>query len=195
MLRHSGGRGLVWHPGRLFQLLDNAWWNLVFREVAAPDVEAITIIYSQLRQHDQRLVDVGRLLRQLQDLEAVPRHSPLQFLGHFAVLEALLTHPPKPTDPYDSITRQVKKKLALLDHRSQPSIDYSSFAEQNRETIWAKMYAYRSTLAHGGGPTFDGELQVLGNHDNALRLVKQAAKAVIRQALKEPHLLADLRNC
>jgi hypothetical protein len=116
-------------------------------------------------------------------------------LGHFAVLEALLTHPPKPTDPYDSITRQVKKKLALLDHRSQPGIDYSSFAEANRETVWAKMYAYRSTLAHGGAPTFDGDLQVLGSHDNALKLVKQTAKALIRQALIEPQLLADLRDC
>jgi hypothetical protein len=116
-------------------------------------------------------------------------------LGHFAVLEALLTHPPKPTDPYDSITRQVKKKLALLDRRSQPGIDYSSFAEANRETVWAKMYAYRSTLAHGGAPTFDGDLQVLESHDNALKLVKQTAKMVIRQALIEPQLLADLRDC
>jgi hypothetical protein len=195
VLRHFGGRGLMWHAGRLFQLLDNAWWNLAFLEIAAPDVETIIMIHSQLQQHDQRLVDVSRLLRQLQDLEAVPRHSPLQFLGHFAVLEALLTHPPKPTDPYDSITRQVKKKLALLDHRSEASIDYSSFGEANRETVWAKMYAYRSTLAHGSAPTFDGDLQLLGSHAKALELVKQTTRAVIRQALIEPQLLSDLRDC
>jgi hypothetical protein len=40
------------------------------------------------------------------------------------------------------------------------------------------MYAYRSTLAHGGAPSFDGDLQVLGSHDNALKLVKQTAKAL-----------------
>jgi hypothetical protein len=57
------------------------------------------------------------------------------------------------------------------------------------------MYAYRSTLAHGGAPSFDGDLQVLGSNDNALKLVKQTAKALIRQALIEPQLLADLRGC
>jgi hypothetical protein len=141
------------------------------------------------------LVDVKRFTRQLQDLEALPPSSPLRFLGYFAVLEALLTHLPKPTDPYDSITRQIKKKVSLLDHRWQPTIDYSSFAGADPERIWTKMYAYRSSLAHGGAPTFDGELQILESHDNALKLVKQTVKAIIRQALIEPELLADLRDC
>jgi hypothetical protein len=192
---HLGGRGLIWNPARLFQLLDRAWWNLAFVEVAAPDVEAVAVIHAKIQQHDHRLVDVKRLLNQLQDLEAVPSRSPLQFLGHFAILESLLTHPPKPTDPYDSITRQVKRKVTLIDHRCQPRIDYSSFAGTNAETVWTKMYAYRSSLAHGGAPAFDGEFQTLGSPDNALRLVKQTSKAVIRQALIEPQLLADLRDC
>lgn len=188
-------RALMFHPGRLFQWLDNATWNLPFFDVTASDVEAIRTIHQQLREHDHRLVDVKRLARQLQDLEAVPSHSPLRFLGLFAVLESLLTHPPKPTDPYDSITRQIKKKVALVDHRCQPHLDYSAFGDSDPEKIWTKMYIYRSALAHGGAPTFDGELQMLGNHANALRLVKQAAKAVIRQALIEPQLLADLKDC
>jgi hypothetical protein len=38
-------------------------------------------------------------------------------------------------------------------------------------------------------------LQVLGSHDNVLKLVKQATKAVVRQVLIEPQLLANLRDC
>jgi hypothetical protein len=81
VLRHFGGRGLMWHAGRLFQLLDNAWWNLVFLEVTASDAEAISIVHSQFQQHDQRLVDVGRLVRQLLDLSGTP-------LFAFAILGA-----------------------------------------------------------------------------------------------------------
>lgn len=195
VLNYAGNRGLILHSGRLFQLLDNAMWNLTFSDVALSDIAAIRAIHGQLRQHDHRLVDVRRLARQLQDLESVPFHSPLRFLGYFAVLESLLTHPPKPTDPYDSITRQIKKKLTLVDHRCQPPLNYSAFAGAAAEIVWTKMYAYRSSLAHGGSPNFDRYFRVLGSHTNALRLVKEAVKAVIRQALVEPQLLADLKDC
>jgi hypothetical protein len=195
ILRSPGQHGLIMHAGRLFQMLDRALWTIVFFDVCASDVEAIRSIHCQLLQHDARLVDVRRLVRHLQDLGAVPSYSPLQFLGYFAVLEALLTHLPKPTDPYDSITRQIKRKVALLDHRCQPHIDYGAFGGANVETIWSRMYEYRSGLAHGGAPTFDHELQVLGSHDKALQLVKQTVKSVIRQALIEPQLVADLKDC
>jgi len=111
------------------------------------------------------------------------------------VLEALLVHPPNPTDPYDSITRQVKKKVALLDHRCKRGIDYTLFGGAQPETIWTKMYAYRSNLAHGGVPTFDGELRILENQSNALALIKQTVKTILRQAPLEPQLVADLRDC
>jgi hypothetical protein len=189
------GHGLVMHQGRLFQILDRALWTLTFSDISEPDIEAIRKIHDQLRQHDHRLVDVRRLASQLQELESVPSYSALRFLGYFAVLEALLTHPPKPTDPYDSITRQIKKKVALVDHRCQPHIDYGAFAEASKEKIWSKMYEYRSSLAHGGAPAFDGDLKLLGKPENALKLVKETVKAVIRQALIEPQLLADLKDC
>jgi len=57
------------------------------------------------------------------------------------------------------------------------------------------MYDYRSSLAHGKPKSVDGKLESFGNHGNALQLVKQTVKAVARQALIEPQLLADLRNC
>jgi len=116
-------------------------------------------------------------------------------LGYFAVLESLLTHAPNPTDPYDSITRQIKKKLAVLDNRWSIKIDYGPFGGVPAEKIWTKMYAYRSRIAHGGVPDFVGDLKLLVSDDRVLKPIKETAKSVIRQALVEPQLLFDLREC
>ena len=191
-----GGHGLAWHPGRLFYLLQEArWGHLTFVEVSAADIEKIVSIHAQLQSHDHLLIDVKRLVRQLRDLDGLPTQSSSRFLGYFAILEAVLTHSPNPTDPYDSITRQIKKKLELLNHRFDPHIDYSRFGNAAADTIWGKMYSCRSSLAHGGEPDFGRELSLLGDQANALKLVKEAVKKVIRQALIEPQLLADLRDC
>src|SRR4051812_5497394 len=79
------------------------------------------------------------------------------------MLEALLTHPPDPADPYQSITRQIKKKLALVGRRCRPCTNYAAFNKSEIETIWTKMYEYRSCLAHGSTPDFKRKLNVLGN--------------------------------
>ncbi len=128
-------------------------------------------------------------------LKQLPHGSPLRVVGYFGILESLLTHPPKPTDPYDSITRQVKKKLALLDRRFVRAIDYNGFGEVNPEKVWTKMYAYRSVVAHGGMPDFTGELAALKSPKQALKLLKETTKALIRHTLSEPQLIVDLREC
>ena len=200
VLREPGGRlgtfGLILHPDQLFHVVGAGQWDQTFFvDVTAADVIAISAIHDQLRQHDNSLINVNRLATQLRQLKALPHGTPLRFLGYFAILESVLTHAPKPNDPYDSITRQVKKKLLLLDHRWQPTIDYSPFRGTDPERLWAKMYDYRSRLAHGDEPTFTGDLAVLGKHAKALKLIKETAKAVIRQALIEPQLMVDLREC
>lgn len=194
---NPGKYGYMMHSGRLFQMLDGPILNFPFSEVSASDIADIRTLHNQLVRHDHSVVDVRRFVHQLYQLEAVPTSSPLRFLGYFATLEELLTHLPKPTDPYESMTRQIKKKVMLVDHRCNPRIDYSAFAETGAkvETIWTKMYDYRSCLAHGSTPDFGKELRLLGNHDRALSLIKETVKAVLRQALIEPRLIADLKDC
>jgi hypothetical protein len=111
------------------------------------------------------------------------------------MLEALLTHQPKPSDPYESITRQIKKKVALLDNRWSPRIDYRRFGGVDPDKVWEKMYSYRSALAHGAKPNFTGDLQLLRNPDQALSLVKETVKSIARFALVDPRLLEDLKEC
>lgn len=192
----QASRGVGWHPGRLFHVLQFASVDdTFFLDISMAEIIEVCTLRSQLQKHDNRLVDIKRLAAQLKDLKALPHHSPLRFLGYFGILESLLTHAPKPSDPYDSITRQVKRKVALLDNRWTRRIDYAAFGGGSQDMIWSKMYAYRSQIAHGGGLDLTGEMKVLGSHQVALRLIKETAKAVIRQALSEPQLLVDLREC
>jgi hypothetical protein len=86
-------------------------------------------------------------------------------------------------------------KLALLNNRWPRKINYAPFGHTAADTIWTKMYDYRSRVAHGGTPEITGKLAVLNSHDTALALIKDTVKAVIRQALSEPQLLLDLRDC
>lgn len=195
-IRIKEAEGRTWDPLRLSQILDDAMHGfLPFVDVSRNDVEEIRKIHSQLIHHDNSQLNLQALAGQIGQLKGFPRTSPLRFLGYFALLESLLTHIPKPSDPYDSITRQVKKKLALLNRRFPRSIDYAPFGGAEADTVWAKMYAYRSQLAHGGNPQFNGEFQALLNYETALALIKETVKAVTRQALTEPQLILDLREC
>jgi hypothetical protein len=106
-----------------------------------------------------------------------------------------LTHAPNPDDRYDSITRQIKQKLALLNKRWNPPLDYSAFPALSHHKVWSKMYEYRSAIAHGSTPNFVGELSALGKAEDANLLISEAVKKTIYQALKEPQLLADLQDC
>ena len=192
----SPHNAISWTPGRLFHVLEDAQGNAAFfKRVTVADLDTITEIHTRLAADGEHLVKVGRLVQQISDLKALRHESPLRFLGYFTILESLLTHSPKPTDPYESLARQVKKKVALLNHRWANPLDYAPFGKTSPDMIWTKMYLYRSMLAHGAEPSFTSDLQVLGNHACALRLIKETVKLTIRQALEEPQLLVDLREC
>jgi len=186
---------VVQAPGRYQQAFAariTPGWFLQITEENANEIAAICV---QIQQAAGAPIDSKGVARRVGDLKNLSSRSPFRFLGYFAILESVLTHVPKPTDPYDSITRQIKGKLALLDNRWSPKIDYSPFSGAAAETVWTKMYAYRSVLAHGGTPDFKRELALLRDHAQAYRLIKETVKAVVRQTLIEPQLLSDLREC
>jgi Apea-like HEPN len=186
----------AYHAGRLYEMLDpNAYTIPEMMEITQSQIEEVASIFRRIQECGHKSLDVRRTASQIQDLDALPTRSNIKFLGYFAILESLLVHEPKGTDPYESITRQVKQKLALLDNRWDPRMDFSIFGEVSAETIWGKMYDYRSSLAHGNEPDFNKNLKILKDRRSALALLRFAVKAIARQALLEPQLVADLRNC
>lgn len=188
------GTGMVHDPRRLLQVLQDAPHDSFFKPVSTNDLSSIGGICSKLDLHDGSSIDLKRHAWEVGQLKALPYGSPLRFLGYFAILESLLTHSPTPGDSYDSITRQVKKKIALLNNRWPDRIDYTAFGAPG-DKVWSKMYEYRSLIAHGNTPKIEGKLQLLGNHERALQLVKETVKSTIRYALEGPQLLVDLREC
>ncbi len=126
------------------------------------------------------------------------RHdSPLRYLGYFAIIESILTHAPKSTDPYDSITRQVYTKMALLNRRFAVSLPYKAhFGGVSPKKVWQSLYAYRSAIAHGSSPDFNStQRKIIGNKDAALDFVRVATLSLVRQVLYEPAFIKDLRDC
>lgn len=148
----------VYRPPQLFQSLSalrNAHDSKdgISKTISKADGEHISDIYARIKSHDHSVLDLHSPFRQLLELKDLPHFSPLQILGYFAILESILTHQPAPEDRYDSITRQITRKLALLNKRWQPSLNYSDFGSATHEKIWSKMYAYRSAIAHGASET------------------------------------------
>ncbi len=151
-------------------------------------------LFQRMARHDQATLDLSGVLELLLELKDLPRFSPLQILGYFAILESVLTHQPGPDDRYESITRQITQKLALLNRRWQPVLNYGPFGGASHEKIWTKMYSYRSAIAHGRRPDFKSQLAVLQNVDVANELIRAAVKMAIRQAYIEPQLVGDLHS-
>ena len=189
----------LYHAPSLFQSISALNFASTNREklmqsVGKAEGAQIQEIFVRMAQHDNTLLDLSRVVALLMQLKDLPRFSPLQILGYFAVLESVLAHQPKADDRYETITRQITQKLALLNKRWIPALDYSLFGEASHKKLWQEMYAYRSSIAHGRQPDFKSELQVLKSADAANTLIKDAVGKVVRQAYAEPQLLADLYN-
>jgi hypothetical protein len=204
--RCGGKSSTGYWPDNVFQILqemtaqlwDESCHDSVLVSPGTADLDFLRLLAEQLAAHDDAVLNLRSRLIQMLHLKGLPHRSPLRFLGYFALLESLLTHVPKPSDPYDSITRQVANKLALLNNRMQHKIDCTPFGGVSFEKLWKKMYSYRSLIAHGepAAPVpLCGEMAVLKDHPTALRLLKDTVKGVLRQCLVEPQLVADLRSC
>jgi hypothetical protein len=189
----------LYRPPRVFQSLSALADVVNSQQSVGSFTEAegqqSTEVYESLRAHNHGIFDLRKVIKLLMELKDLPSFSPLQILGYFAILETILTHQPQPEDRYDSITRQIVQKLALLNRRWQPALDYTSFGSTPHHTIWSKMYSYRSAIAHGATPDFKSQLSVLGTANQANVLIRDVVTKTIRQVLIEPQLLADLHNC
>lgn len=111
-----------------------------------------------------------------------------------AILESLITHQPNPDDLEDSLTRQVTRKMVLLNSRFKHRLEYTECGGATEERIWKKLYMVRSLVVHGVLPDFSkSELRFLGNLEIVGRLVQAATARVMRYALEEPVHMAEVR--
>lgn len=171
---------------------------------APPTVDLTTVHLEQVRRltgmiegHDHGVLPLDNALSDFRYLGAFDPDGRMSFLGHFTVIESLLTHNPNPGDPYESLGRQINRKMALVNNRPEGKLPFERFfsAPYNTKTIWSRLYTYRSLVAHGAPTDFSkGDLRLLVDAKTALAFIRQAARALIRFGLHEPELLRDLKE-
>ncbi len=170
--------------------------DALFVHLSEAHIDELAAIHSRFLRHDESVVPIRDAIAAYRILNGL-RHQSLRLLGYFSVLESLLTHQPAKGDPYDAITRQVKQKLLLLQPRfSHPLTLPDCGPGAKPGAIWSRAYALRSIIAHGGKPDFRGsDLRPLQNLLTAIELIAGVTWRVMRAALEEPRLLADLKAC
>ncbi len=166
-----------------------------YLEITDKDASLIRRTYEMLSKHDDKIFSLTERIEQFYSLYSLPLHSPFRVLGYFSLIESILTHPPNPTDRFDSITRQITYKFNLLNNRLDNRIIYSEFFENNpkNETVWKKLYKIRSRIAHGGKFDFEKEFQDFKDLPNLVFFLHKVVKRILFQSLLEPKLMRDLK--
>ncbi len=133
------------------------------------------------------------------DLSQQHRFGHLALLGHFALIEALITH-----DPAESrrlLSHQVGTKMPLLMRRFRRRLNVRDFfALTTVQETWRLLYRLRSCYAHGDEPDFDRPgrdkgVEELRNLYEAFRFVRESLKRLLILALDEPQFVVDLKAC
>lgn len=196
----------TWVSEHLFQL-GNPTQNLKSRQLVQLD-SGIGTAYQTLWSATQLWTDDDwrRPLAMIEQYAASKKLSPtgpVKFLALCSVIEGLLAHKPKPTDPTESISRQMKRKIPLLHRRANcPVITANYFSLQANDKAlddpWGALYDLRSQIAHGDVMTFvkgEGRRAIdLGDLQTCIDFVDAIARMLLRQLCIEPQLVSDLRD-
>lgn len=162
------------------------------------ELEQITTNYNLITALDNtRYPNISRAVEDFHQTKSITNRFTLKVLSYFSIIECLLTHPPRPDDRTDSVTRQITSKMCLLSKRFQRELKYDSFFPNipEPENVWKKLYLYRSLLAHGGDIDFQQKFSTLISTDNIRSFLVESIKLLILYALKEPEFLADFQKC
>lgn len=180
----------VWSNRALAEgvVLDDAWFDFF--------VSVLTAVRSII---DGDWPEISAAFDRRHELRNVPMDSPLRHLGYFIVIEALLTHAPAPGDSADTLSRQMQTKLPLLSNRMLDRGDAPiPFTDLDRHasttTLIKRLYSYRSAIAHGETPTFDGAQRILGSREKVGAFLETATRRLLREAAFEPQLVSDLKG-
>jgi hypothetical protein len=166
-------------------IIDNVW--------NSEDLEKLKVAYEKICTLE---IDYPDLYRSLKLLDSIPKFvgfNEFMNLSLFSVIESVLTHAPKSDS--DSITHQIKTKVNLLSKRFDVEIDYSSFGGANDDTIWKKLYEFRSRIAHGGNIDFQKSLSILKDSYTVQLFLENFLSTMLRNAINDPELYVDLKKC
>lgn len=157
------------------------------------DLLKLKMLYAKVINARNDFPDIYHSLNLYHALPKLVGYNELICLGLFTIIESVLTHNPKST--VDSIGHQIKTKIRLLSNRFDNEIDYSTFKNIPIDTLWKKLYDFRSRIAHGGKIDFTKEFKILTSSFTVQEFLSKFLKTLLRNALSEPQLYIDLKEC
>lgn len=149
--------------------------------------------YSEVENIRDNHPDIYHSLKLYLSIPKIVGYNELICLGLFSIIESVLTHNPK--TGADSISHQIKTKVKLLSNRFDQEIDYSIFENVPVKTLWKKLYDFRSRIAHGGKIEFEKQFQILKSSYEVQVFLEKFLKTLLRNAITEPQLYTDLKEC
>jgi hypothetical protein len=162
------------------------------------DINNISNLIRQIERINgiEGYVRIKKALNDLSNIFDISQKSPFRIIGLFSILESLLTIP---NDNDRSINKQLQSKLYLLNNRFEEKVDFRHYFKVSPdihfEKVIEKLYSYRSDIAHGNKIDFEKKLKELNNHIQVEKFLLELVKKCLKQALIEPLLINDLRNC
>lgn len=191
-----GGR-----PAQCFQYLHLAKIDESLTPIDLNQLVDVVRLRSEL--DEEKFPSLVRAIEMFRDLDVNPP-TPAKMLGYFGVVESLLSHAPKPNDSADSITRQLKRNLILLNNRMDDAykIRLDEFGGTKQDKVISKLYEYRSAIAHGGDQA--GKIAALmqihegwGDIPDQMwpeRFLRRLVKRILVHSMREPQLVIDLKG-
>ena len=191
--------GIIYNLAQISTFFDDLHGRIgIPKSITDEELGQITTNYGLITGLDEtRYPNVSRAVADFHQTKAITDRFTLKVLSYFSIIECLLTHPPRPDDRTDSVTRQITSKMCLLSKRFQRELKYDSFFPNipEPEKVWKRLYQYRNLLAHGANIDFQQKFSTLISTDNIRSFLVETIKLLILYALKEPEFLADLQKC
>ena len=190
------GEAYIWHGQSLFSFFDSGEEKRPAELVTENELREIRENYDLVKRISPDHEHITRAFRKFRDLKSLPRNSELVIIGLFSMIESLITHSPSNKNIDDSLTHQIKTKIPLLSKRFRRELDYGKYFQPTSEdTIWSKLYDYRSRIVHGEHCNIDVSLQILKDAETVREFLREVLKLLFLLALNEPVLLTDLKKC
>jgi hypothetical protein len=189
-------------PWRMESFFDGSWRN-DSQPLNVEDLRATRGLADKIHAfRDEAAGDPGKglIVRVFDDfieLSQQTQSGHLAFLGHFALIEALLTN----SGSGSRISHQIRTKMPLVMRRFRRLLNVTDhFALTNEQETWRLLYRLRNYYAHGEEADFDtpsreNGVQELKNLHEVFRFIRESLKRLLILALEETQLILDLKAC
>lgn len=184
----------------MYNFISENQMNFKVNVLKSSELDDVYGLYINLKQIKERseYKSITRAIDDFDNLELIPIYTNFKIIALFSIMENLITKNPERGIDI-SISKQLSNKLNLLNNRFEKKIVYNDFFNGSNDvkltTLIEKLYAYRSDIAHGNYLDFENRLQMLNNKEKVYTFLYNLVKKVIKQSLREPDLVVDLKEC